>query len=338
MKVLQNLLCSFVLLMICVTAAAQDTPDAQSLIKEAVQFNKDGKYTDAIDKYTQALKLEPDNVYANYGIAFSLLQSGKGMDGIPYLEKVVKGNTTLVVYAYDLLGTIYDKGHESAKAIEAFNNGIKADPKYQLIHYNLGLVYFRDKNYAEAEKCAIQAIKLDPKHANSQRMYALVCFHQNKRANALLGLCSFLLLEPQTSRSAEAYGNILHILLGGTLKAEAGVAASVADANTTALNQAITGAINEAGKKKYVAQGDLLAAQLTAIFIAIEPLADKQSPADFFTKYYADYFYKLAQSPHMPAFAHLVSQSIPENAAWVKNNQSLMTDLDNWIKMNDRNF
>jgi tetratricopeptide (TPR) repeat protein len=336
MKRLPYILAFFILLSICTRASAQSTTDASSLVKEAVQLNKEKKYAEAVDKYTLALKLEPDNTYANYGIAFSLLESGKGADGIPYLEKVVKANTSLTVWAYDLLGSIYDRQHDSAKAIAAFNAGIKADPQYQLIYYNLGLVYFRDKNYAEAEKCAIQAIKLDPKHANSQRMYALVCFHQNKRANALLGLCSYILLQRGMPQTAEAYDNIQHILQGGALKLPAGAAAPVIDANTAALNQAITQAVAETAKKKYATQADLLTAQLTAIFTAIGPLADKQNPDDFFTKFFADYFFKLAQSPNMPAFAHLVSQSTAESAEWIKNNAQQLADLDNWVKGTER--
>ena len=317
---------------------AQTAPDASALIKEAVQLNKEGKYTDAVDKYTEALKLDPDNVYANYGVAFSLLASGKGDDGIPYLEKVIKTNNAVTAWAYDLLGSIYDKDKNSAKAIAAFNEGIKVDPKYQRLYYNLGLVYFRDKNYSEAEKCAVQSLKIDPKHASSQRMYALVCFHQNKRANALLGLCSFILLEPSTARSAEAYGNIQHILQGGDVKAQPGAPPLVADASTVALNLAMPKALTEAGKKKYNSAGDLLAAQLTAIFTAIGPLADTQNGDIFFRTYYAAYFYKLAQSANMPAFARLVSQSTPESTEWVKNNAKAMTALDDWVKVTERSF
>jgi len=311
---------------------AQNAPEAAQLIKDAVQLNKDGKYSEAADKYAEALKLDSNNVYANYGIAFSLLASGKGDDGIPYLKKVVKSNSSITAWAYDLLGSIYDKDRNSAEAIKAYNTGISVDPKYQRLYYNLGLVYFRDKNYAEAEKCAIQSLLLDAKHANSQRMYALVCFHQNKRANALLGLCSFILLEPNTARSAEAYGNVRHIIQGGVLKAESGAPVPVFDANAAALNQAITKAVAEAGKKKYPSAGDLLAAQLTAIFNTIGPLADQQTGDDFFKKYYAAYFYELGQSANMPAFARLVSQSTPESAEWVKNNAQQMAALEDWVK------
>jgi hypothetical protein len=46
----------------------------------------------------------------------------------------------------------------------------------------------------------------------------------------------------------------------------------------------------------------------------------------------------MAQSTIMPAFAHLISQSVPESAEWVKNNAGEMTALDNWIKNTERSF
>ena len=337
MKLFRYILLVF-LAVFCKAAMAQTGTDLDSLVKQAVRLNNAGKYAEAADKYTQALKLEPDNVYANYGIAFSLLNSGKGDEGIPYLQKVIGTDNPVKPMAYDLLGSIYDQDHNSAKAIEAFNEGIKIDPKNQELYYNLGLVYFRDKNYAEAEKCAVQSIKLDPKHANSLRIYALVCFHQNKRANALLGLCSFILLQPQSVRSTEAFGNIQHILQGGALKAEPGVAPPAPDANTVALNQAITKAVTEAGQKKYATKADLLTAQFTAIFSAIGPLADAQTGDDFFKSFYADYFFKLAQSPNMPALARLISPAVPETDEWKKNNATAMSALDDWLKATERSF
>jgi len=316
----------------------QDTADAPTLIKEAVQLNKNEKYTEAIEKYTQALKLDPENIYANYGIAFSLLAADRGKEGIPYLQKVINSNSSITIWAYDLLGSIYDKEHDSPKAIEAFKEGLKLDPKYQSIYYNLGLVYFRDRNYAEAEKCAIESIKLDPKHASSQRMYALVCFHQNKRANALLGLCSFILLEPNTVRTTEAYGNIRHILQGGNLKMPAGTPPPVIDANTVALNNAISKAMADAAQKKYPTPTDQLTAELTGTFTTIGQVADKQNADPFFTKYFAGYFYQLAQSPNMPAFARMINWGNAESAKWISDHPQYMNGLDGWVKTTERGF
>jgi len=338
MKSRRLLFILFALTGICNGIFAQDGGDAQAFIREAVQLNKDSKYTDAIDKYTAALKLEPENLSANYGIAFSLLGADRGKEGIPYLEKVISSNSTYTTWAYDLLGSIYDKAREPAKAIAAYRAGIKIDPKYQTLYYNLGLVYFREKDYAEAEKCVIESMKLDPKHANSQRVYALVCFHQNKRANALLGFCSFILLEPNTARSTEAYGNIEHILQGGNLKADPGMPLSMVDANSIALNLAIGKAIFDTNKKKYPGPADQLTAELTTIFTAIGQLADKQNADPVFRKYFANYFFQLAQSANMPAFARMIHEADPENAKWISDHPLYMNELYGWVKTAERGF
>jgi len=305
MKYFQSLLIGFFIITICSKASAQNNEDARALVKEGVKLNDEKNYAGAIEKYNQALKLDTGNLYADYQLAYSLFLSDKGKEGIPYLEKVVKSDSKLNSAAYDLLG----------------------------------LIWFKNKQYAEAEKNAIEAIKLDPKHASTQRMYALVCFHQNKRAAALLGFCSFILLEPNTPRSAEAYGNIQHILQGGALKPEPGEMASNAiEANTSVLNQAITQAVADFSKRRYTSAGDLLTAELKAIFINTGQLAEKQTGNDFFRKYMAAWFYQLAQSPNMPAFARLVSLSTPESAKWTKDNAQQMTDLDNWAMGTQRNF
>ena len=320
-------------------AAAQNSDDARALVKEGRSLNDAGKYADAIEKYRQALKIDTGNLYADFQMAFSLFQFNKGNEAIPYIQKVINGNNNLSAGAYDLLGSVYDKNHQTKEAIEAYKEGINANPKFQRLYYNLGIVYSRGRQYADAEKCATDAIKLEPTHASSMRMYALVTFHQNKRAAALLGLCSFILLEPNTARSAEAFGNIQHILQGGALKPEPGVAiANAVDPNTFNLNQAITQAVAEAAKSKHTTAADELAAQLKGIFININSLVEKHPSDSFFDKYLAAYFYKLAQSPNMPAFARLISQSTPESAKWIKDNPQQMAALDGWVKTTERGF
>ena len=344
MMSLQKVLLFFLLAIVGTTTFAQNNNDASSLIKEGVQLNNDRKYSEAIEKYNQALKIDPENLYADYQLAYSLFALNKGKEAIPYLEKVIKANSPINAAAYDLLGNIYDKDNQTEKAIEAYKEGIKLKPDYQRLYYNLGLVYFRVKRYAEAEKYAIEAIKLDPKHASSQRMYALVTFHQNKRVPALLGLCSFILLEPNTQRTAEAYNNIQHILQSGVLK-DGNTITSVSpqEAKETAtlktLNMIITKAVLSGQTKRLIGM-DLLEYELKTIFISVEQLSEKKAGKDFFDKFFVDYFYKLAQSDNMPAFARLVSSSAnkEEYTKWVSEHSKEVADLDNWVKATERSF
>lgn len=320
-------------LLLGLTVHAQDT-DVNALIKQGVQLNNEHNYTGAIEKYKQVLATDPENMQANYQLAYSLFSSGKGTEGIPYLNKVVKTNNNFTGPAYELMGSIYDSAHQPQQAIDAYKAGIQLKPDYQPLYFNIGLAYFRVAKYADAEQAAINAIKLDPKHANSQRLYGLVTFHQNKRAAALLGLCSFLLLEPDGPRAAEAYTNMQSILKGGTLKSEK------TDEVTIALNKALSAAVATTASKKYASPADLLAAQLKAVFLAVGQLAEKQTGNDFFRNYYASFFYKLAQTEHMPAFARLMDMSANKAAdsQWLQQNEDKRKALEEWVSAQERKF
>jgi tetratricopeptide (TPR) repeat protein len=310
---------------------AQGNNQANDLIKQGVDLHNAGKYDEAIAKFNEALKADPANGYANYELAFSLYASKKPNDAIPYLEKAAKSaSTSLIVPAYALLATIYDEGKQPQKAIETYNAAIKINPAYPQIYYNLGIAYFRNQQYAEAENSAIEAIKHDPKNASSQRLYALVCFHQNKRANALLGFCSFLLVEPTGARAAEAFSNIQHIIQGGVLKDNNGnTSINVSpkdDKETGTLNLGISLTVASAQSKKLVG-ADLLEYELKSIFALTGQLAEKKTDKTFFDKFFADYLYKLAQSPNMPAFTKMVTEHTP-----------LTGELDSWVKGTERGF
>jgi len=336
MKVCYKLILAVMLLMPAL-AIAQD--EAKALIKEGIALNSEGKYAEAIEKYQQALKLEPGNAQANYQIGFTLVAEHNNAAAIPFVEAAVKGNgsANFTAGCFDLLGSIYDQDHQPQKAIDAYKEGIKIAPGMQRLHFNLGIIYSRNKQYAEAETEAIEAIKLDPKHAGSQRMYALVTFHQNKRVNALLGLCSFIMLESNTSRSAEAYTNIQSILKGGVLKDVA--PSTKSSVETDAMNAIIQTTISNP-KLKGMPPMDALETELKNILTKTGELSQKKADKDFFDKFYAEYFYKLTQTDNLAAFTRLVSLSASkaEHAKWATEHDQLVKDLDKWIADTPRSF
>lgn len=326
-------------------AKAQGTSDVADLVRQGIQLNNQGNYAGAIEKYNVALKIDSNNAQANYQMGFSLQAAGRGNEAIPYAEKAIKGNgsATLTASAYTLLGSIYDQTHQTQKAIDTYKEGIKLNPGFQQLHFNLGLAYSRNKQYAEAESEAIESIKLDPKHASSQRMYALVTFHQNKRLNALLGLCSFILLEPNTPRSAEAYNNIQSILKGGALSGANGrqtIILSPKDKQEIAVKNLVISTTVSAAQKNKLAGTDLLEFELKHIFSIAGSMTNDDKEKDFFDKFFAAYFLNLALSDNMPAFVNRVSLSAnkDENTKWLKEHIKEASDLDKWIAATERKF
>lgn len=270
---------------------------------------------------------QSDNPAADYKTALGLVNSGKGADAIPYLQKLVKTNSNYTNAAYSLLGSIYDQSNEPQKAIATYKEGLKVFPNDQSLNFNLGIAYFRDKQYALAELAAIEAIKIDAKHANSQRLYGLVAFHQNKRANALLAFCNFLLLEPNGDKTDEAITNMQSILKGGVLKADGATSRlSPADARENEKLNGIISASISAGKGKRLTGDALMEYQLKTIFTRIGQLSASKPAKNFFDTFYADYFFKLAQSGNVPLFVKMLHTKSPDPA------------LGNWISTFEHNY
>ncbi|WP_448700379.1 tetratricopeptide repeat protein [Mucilaginibacter sp. AW1-3] len=333
MKIISKLF--FALFILCCVHFPAKAQNAD-LIKQGIELHNQGKYAEAIDKFNEVLKTDAENSYANYEMAFSLYAAKKPKDAIPYLQKAVRSdNTSLRVTAYSLLASIYDADNQSQKAIETYNQAIKINPDYPQIYYNLGLAYSRNKQYAEAESSAIEAIKHDPKNAASQRLYALATFHQNKRINALLGFCSFLLLEPTGPRATEAYGNIQHILQGGVLSGTSSSAQQ--DKETNSGNQSIAQVV-KSGQAKKLTGADLLEYELKGIFNLAWQLSEKRTDKGLFDHFFAAYFYKLAQSNHMPAFTHTIvlGNNTDDSSKWAAGNPAQVTALMDWLKTTER--
>lgn len=345
MKTFHKSICVCLLLIIASRATAQDNA-ALTLIKQGIQLHDQGKYPQAIEKYQQALKIDPNNMQAEFEMSFSLYASGKGTDAITHLQNLIDKKDPLSAQAYDLLGSIYDDNKEVDKAITAYQQGIKADPKYQRLRYNLALAYLRQGKYPEAELSAIEAIKLDPKHASSQQLYATAALNQNKTLCALLGYCSFLMLEPQTKRSTEAYQQIDQIFKAAGDKKEITITLDKDSKNISPISMATASISLAASAKKAMEEkkagtpAELLATELNMVFKTLGMESSKQAKKDFFWTFYASYFYKLSQTNNMPAFARLISLSgnPEENLTWFKDHPDELKLLDAWAKSTDRSF
>ncbi len=286
------------------------------------------------------MKIDPNYSSAYHEISFTLFSSGKGMEAVPYLEKLLKLDPKSGA-AYDMLGSIYDDDKQADKAIEYYKKGIEVAPDYQRLHFNLAISSLRQKKYPEAEAYAIEAIKLDPKHASSHRAYAMATFYENKRGVSLLAWSSFLLLEPQTKRSAEAFNYVKYILNYGISKknektVNVNISATDLNPGNLSLPLAILSATTD---KKGLTAIDSLTLQLQSVYKVSHTFSmDKKD--DFYTHFYADYFTKLAETDNMQALARLISLSAykDETLQWFKDNNTKLSALDSWVTATKREF
>lgn len=331
------------LLLFCsLTIFAQENQAAMALLKVGTALHDARKYPEAIAKYDEALKLDPNNSIVIYEKAFTLYASGKTDDALKILEKLVTTDKSARTYA--LLGNIYDERKDFDKAISNYTKGVSVAPKDGNLWYNLSVSYLIQKNYAQAEAAATEAIKINPRHASSQRAYALATYNEGKHINSLLAWCNFLIIEPQTQRSAEALTYIKHILYfnvkGNNMRMGGTDELTKSQQMTVALS--VTGGLAIAQKAESnndasVTSLDSLSLPLQFIF---KVAAEKKNPANttFFNKYYADFFGALANTEYSKAFFRYITISAfrNDNIAWLKEHQDNLKGLISWINTTKR--
>jgi tetratricopeptide (TPR) repeat protein len=336
-----KILLTFFSLLCSAFVFAQDSKAAtMALLKEGIALHDAKKFDEAVNKYNQALKLEPENVSIQFEKGYSLSAAGKTDEAVNILEKVAASNKE--PSAYDVLGSIFDDKGEYGKAQKYYLAGITAFPTYQRLHFNLSICYLRQNKYVQSEQAAIDAIKLDPRHASSQRIYALATYGQGKSLNSLLAWCSFLLLEPQTERSVEGCNYLKHILYKGIKGNNITLTADKANQTeqlsiSIGVNSALLLAKTSKTNGETVTSLDSLIAPLSFVLKMGGQKKDDATQA-FFYKYFGRYFAALATTDYMPAFSRYITLSAfrDENMAWLKSHEEDVKGLSTWVNTTKR--
>jgi len=122
-------------------------------------YYHDGKFKEAIDSYTEAIKLNPKDAqaYANRGVAYAHLKQ---------YERA-----------------IYAHLKQYERAIEDFNEAINITPKDAMAYNNRGLAYAYLKEYNKAIEDYNKAIKINPKDANVYFNFACMYALRNEEGD-----------------------------------------------------------------------------------------------------------------------------------------------------------
>src|ERR1051326_6744787 len=140
------------------------------------------------------------------------------------------------VHYLELLGNAYDSQHRTREAIDAYKRGIKIEPKYARIHYNLGVAYSGQNKFREAREELERTIQLDPNYPSPQFGIADVYRLDGYRVPAILAYGRALAMEPTGPRATIAAKNLQSLLnLGVEEKGEGNITTPIAPASKKAL-------------------------------------------------------------------------------------------------------
>lgn len=339
--------CSAGLNLVTPSIEPQQTDQSQSdLIKKGISLHDQGKYDNAIEKYKQALKLNPQNVWALYEMAYSYSTLGDYNKSIEACSEGIKYKSPYLPSLYVQMGTSYDNINEPQKAVSVYKKGIELYPENYLLHFNLGITYLNSKNVKEAKNYFKKSVVLKPEHASSNIALAEIYFNENYKIPSLLAYFRFLILEPVSQRCSSAIENIQVLMASGVqAKDESHKEINLFVPSDEPIDDGDFGAINlgltMSRALRYTEESDgkseleLLKSEIESMFQIMYELSENENHEGFVWKYYAPYFIELKQKGFIDPFVnHIFSASdLPEIKNWMETNEDKYREFLDWSRM-----
>lgn len=127
------------LLLLAVSASAQKAE--RDYIRKGNRFFKDSVYVDAEVNYRKALEVNPKSTVSMYNLGNTLAQQNKlqeAMEQYVGATKIEKDKSNLA-QIYHNMGVIFHSQKDYAKAVEAYKESLRNNPKDDETRYNLAL-------------------------------------------------------------------------------------------------------------------------------------------------------------------------------------------------------
>lgn len=168
----------FVSFSLIANAQTDVTQKASNLTDEGIDFIDAGKYDDAIKKFEEAVKTDPNYAYANFSLGACYYDLEKMEQAIPYYEQAIKTcldnkdtSQMNVAYAICDMGLCYRRQGNLDKAIECYEKAITYDDKDSITYNNLAAAYYNKGEYQKTIDASQNAIKYDSKDTIKPHSY-----------------------------------------------------------------------------------------------------------------------------------------------------------------------
>lgn len=328
------------------------------LLKEGIRLHDAGKYEEALAKYEEVLKIDPESTDAWYEMSYSYMLLGDYKNAHKYSSKVIKAGKNNLVEAYMVAGSSLDNMGKVDKSIALFKEAIELHGDHYLFHFNLGLTYFKDDQLENARDALINAVQANPEHTSSHMLLGYVMHDMGRKPQSILCLYHFLLLEPNSSRSQTAYTVLMKQLGAGD-----NVSKSTNDKGKTEIHLnmgtgdlddkfytvdiliSMMAALNLSEENEEKTPFALFISNTTDLFNMVGEIKEnegekkkkkQQDLSGLWWDYYVPLFYSLGQSEHMPAFCAYISGQFDEEAnQWLKTHDTEVEALAAFLKKDE---
>ncbi len=322
---------------------AASTPAQDETIKAGVALHDQGKFDEAIAKYQTVLAENPDNVTAQFEMAFSYLAKKDFTKSLEVARAGAAYDSELQPEFYDLMAAALDSSGQSEQAIDTYKRGIAIAPGAGFLYYNMAVTYLESlKNEPDARRTLEQGVVADPTTPSTHLLLGQLFQKGGYQTPALLALSTYLIYEPASAQSLQGYGLWRIVLRGGLgmmgdmmpgpgavgpSKTDEGNFAEV-DAQLAPSYQALVAAQGQ-GTDEIRA----LVVQMDRILAAVQASAAKGG-SSFVGSHYVPYFVELKRRDLVEPFVYWVCQNAPITGVrdWLVANPDRVKAFVEWTR------
>lgn len=172
-----------------------------------VAYSRTGADDQAIAAYREAVRLQPTNVDAYYGLGVAAERKAYDDEAITAFREVIRRRPDDAM-AYYGLGVASERQGQDEQAINAYREAIRLNPSLADAHYHLGMIYARGRQDERAIAAYREAIRLQPSYANAHYSLGLLYTKQGQNDQAIEAYRQALRLHPNHANAYAGLGVI----------------------------------------------------------------------------------------------------------------------------------
>lgn len=184
--------------------------------KLAAALLETGQLPDAMPALRHAVDLRPNSAAAHYSLGYALLQSRAFDQAQDQFRRALALDSSYATAQYGL-GLALWAGGEHAQAIQSFREGVGRWPQSAEAHYNLGAVFERNGQLEEAVASYTKALDINPAYTDAHLALGLINARRGEQTLAIDRFRRVLQLKPDSEPAQTQLAWLLATAPGASL-------------------------------------------------------------------------------------------------------------------------
>jgi tetratricopeptide (TPR) repeat protein len=174
-----------------------DPDDAGAHINRGIALEQRQEYDRALADYNEGIRLDPDSPESYYNRGLYFFHRQEYDRALADLNEAIKRDPQMVDYLLER-GSLYGVKKDWDRAVADFTEAIRLDPQKLDAYTGRGLAYEHRRDLQKALADYSEAVRLDPNHAEARRQRGMVYALLGDADHALEDLNQAVTLDPKS--------------------------------------------------------------------------------------------------------------------------------------------